>query len=393
VALILLVAGVALSPFWAPEVTPLLPWGERPATSAAEIAALATRVAALEKRPVAPVVDTDAFKSMISGLGRRVDELETTLNTRLADVEKRPLPPKVDVEGIMSAQAALTRRVDQLESARASDPQATAVAGVQAGMSRVEQRISTIEAQSSARAESGAADIQKLQQETARLAQITADLANRMPALERQVQSQSGAERTDAALSLLLLQMREAVEQGRPFPAEYGAFKSLSRDTELASAAEPLAEPARNGVASRAVLSKRLAELAGPVATAAEPAGEADWGTQALARLRSLVTIRRIEGAAQTGPEAAVSAAQTALARGDLAGAVALLEPLSGANADAARPWLRMARERLSAERALDRLQELLTVRLGGTPLAPAAAPAGAPANTPAEPAKARSPS
>jgi hypothetical protein len=99
------------------------------------------------------------------------------------------------------------------------------------------------------------------------------------------------------------------------------------------------------------------------------------------------VTIRRIEGPSQTGSEAAVNAAQTALARGDLAGAVAALDPLTGANAEAARPWMRMARERLAAEAALDHLQELLTTRLGS---APAAAPASSP-DQPSEKARTRS--
>jgi hypothetical protein len=191
-------------------------------------------------------------------------------------------------------------------------------------------------------------------------------------------------------LALLLGQMREAVEQARPFPAEFNAFVSLARNPDLASAAEPLAEPARNGVASRAVLAKKLAELAGRMAVASEPAGDSDWGAQTLARLRSLVTIRRIEGPSQTGSEAAVSAAQTALARGDLAGAVAALDPLAGANAEAAGPWMRMARERLAAEAALDHLQELLTARLGSAPAAPAAAPANSP-DQPSEKARTRS--
>src|SRR5207237_1778202 len=114
-------------------------------------------------------------------------------------------------------------------------------------------------------------------------------------------------------VSLVRVVMRESIEQSRPSPAEFNSFVSLARNSELASAAEPRAEPARNGVASRAVLVKRLAELAGRMAVASEPAGESDWGGQTLARLRGLVTIRRIDGPSQTGSEAAVSAAQAAL--------------------------------------------------------------------------------
>jgi hypothetical protein len=388
VLLALVVAGVALSPFWAADVASLLPWGERPASAADDYAALAARVAAIEKRPAPPSVDLDAVKSAIGATGRRVDQLESTLNARLAEIEKRPASPNVDVEAIKSTETALAQRVDQLEAAGGANRQSEAAVGaVQAGVQQLEQRLGTLEAQSSSRAANEGAELQKVQQGLAQLGKLTADIENRVPALERQMQSQSGKERTDAALALLLVQMREAVEQSRPFSTEYNAFKSLDRDPEVAAAAEPLAEAARNGVASRAVLGKRLTDLAGEIATVPEAPTASDWGAEALARLRRLVTIRRIDGKSQTGPEAAVGNAQTALARGDLEGAVAALEALSGANADAARPWLRMARQRLAVEKALDHLQEMLAVRLGSTP---AAAPAGAPA----EPAaKARAPS
>jgi hypothetical protein len=309
----------------------------------------------------------------------------------VAAVEQRPVPPSVDAEAIKSAQSALTRRVDQLETAQGADRQIeAAVSAAKVGLQQLEKRLGAIEAEFSSRVASEGAELQKMQQELSRLDRVSADLTTRLPALERQLQSQTGADRAEAALALVLLQMREAVEQARPFPAEYSTFKALAGDRDLSAASEPLAEAARNGVASRAVLGKRLAELAGQVATATEPPAGSDWGAQALARLRALVTIRRIEGASQTGPEAAVSAAQTELARGDLPGAVAALDRLTGGNAETARPWLRLARERLAVETALDRLQELLGARLGSTPAAPAAVPAGAPA----EPsAKERTPS
>jgi len=180
--------------------------------------------------------------------------------------------------------------------------------------------------------------------------------------------------------------MREAIEQARPSPTEFDAFIKLASGSDLAAAAEPLAEPARKGVASRAVLVKGLAGLADRMAVASEPAVKSDWREQTLARLRGLVTIRRIDGSSHTGFEGAVSTAQAALGRGDLAGAVAALGSLTGADAEAARPWLLMARERLAAEAALDHVQELLTQRLGSPP-----APSdGAPAKVPDEPEKAR---
>jgi hypothetical protein len=361
--LILILAGAALSPFWAPQIEPLLPWGE----NRDDYAALAARVAAVEARPAVPTMGIDAVQSALSALTRRVDQLDS----RLAAIEKRPAPPIPDTDAINSAVGALGRRVDQLEAAGKPD-----LGPIRAGLQQLEQRLAAIETQSASRIASDTA--------------ASKDLADRVAALERGAQSQNTAElRSDGMLALLLGQMREAIEQARPFTTEFDAFIRLARGSDLAAAAQPLAEPARNGVASRAVLVKGLAELAGRMAVASEPSVKSDWREQTLARLRGLVTIRRIDNSSHTGSDGAVSTAQTALARGDLAGAVAALEPLTVADAEAARPWLLMARERLAAEVALDHVQELLTERLGSPPADPGAAPA----KGPDEPQKARTPS
>ncbi len=97
--LILILAGVALSPFWAPHIEPLFPWGE----NRDEYAALAARVAAVEARPVAPSKGIDAVQSTVSELARRVDQLDS----RLAAMEKRPALPGVDTDAINSAVSAL----------------------------------------------------------------------------------------------------------------------------------------------------------------------------------------------------------------------------------------------------------------------------------------------
>jgi hypothetical protein len=383
--LIVVLAGVALSPFWAPELAPLLPWAVSPDISNEQYSALAGRVAAIEQRPAAPNVNLDAIKSALNGLEQRVKQLETAINGRIAVSAS-------DIDALKSQLGGLAQRVDRLEAAGGGDRQLeTAITAAKTTLQQLDERVAEIEAQSAARKASDAADLPKIQQELARLGTMTGDLAGRVGTLEHDQQSQKTSEpRTDAILALLLAQMREAVEQARPFAAEYNAFTTLAHDQDLAAAARPLAEAARNGVASRAVLTQRLRELAGRVATASEPAAEPDLGQQVLAHLRGLVTIRRIDGSSQTGPEAAVSTAQSALARGDLAGAVTALEPLTGANAEAARPWLQMARGRLAVETALDHLQELVTVRLGSAPPAHPASPPSAPEEPPE---KARTPS
>jgi len=134
---------------------------------------------------------------------------------------------------------------------------------------------------------------------------------------------------------------------------------------EIGEAAAPLADAAKTGVASRAVLGKRLHEVAAEITNAEPPPAEPDWGSEALARLRGLVTIRRIGGTGQSGPEAAVSIAEANLAAGDLAGAIAALDKLDGAAAKSAGPWLQLARQRLAVDNVLRHIEGLLAARLG----------------------------
>jgi hypothetical protein len=335
----LIIAAIMTSPFWAPALAPLLPWGAGlPAGPIPDYAALAARLEAIERRPAAPATEVSA---------------------------------------IGSAQSALARRVDQLEAMRNGDRQSeTAVASLKGGLDRLQQQLGVVEAQAASREAGEAAEMRKVQQELTRLTTIAADLGDRLAAQEQRLRVEK-TQPTDAILLVALLRIREAVEQARPFAAELSAFAALAHDRpDLLAATAPLAEVARDGVVGRLTLAKRLAELAGHIANATALPPEANWESQVLARLRSLVTIRRIEGAPQSEPEAVVRAAEGALGRGDLGDAVAQLDRLAGANAEAAGPWLRMARPRVAVEAALTNLQELLVIGLGHAPEVPGRAPA-----------------
>jgi hypothetical protein len=339
-------------------------------------------VAAVEARPAVPSTGIDAVQSAVSALTRRVDQLDS----RLAAIEKRPAPSSVDTDAINSTLGVLARRADQLEAAGKPD-----LGPIRAGMQQLEQRLAATETQSASQMARDTAATKDVQQELSHIGKMEADLTDRVAALEREAQAQDSTQlRADGMLALLLGQMREAIEQSRPFPTEFDAFIRLAQGSDLAAAAEPLAEPARNGVASRAVLVKGLADLADRMAATSEPADKSDWREQTLARLRGLVTIRRIDGSSHTGSEGgadgAFDNARAALAHGDLASAVTALDALTGGDAEAARAWLLLARERLAAEKALDHVQKLLTERLSSLPAAPGAAPA----KVPNEPQKAR---
>ena len=267
---------------------------------------------------------------------------------------------------------ALAERIAQLEAARREDQQKTsqAVASMQrtaadtaATLQQLDRRIAALESRPAASAD----DMGEVRQQLQKLAAAGGELNRRIAVLEKAEQAQSAAaDPIDTALLLAVLRIREAIEVARPFAAEYEAVAALARSRpDIAAAAAPLAEPAKSGVASRAVLVQRLHALAGTIATAEAQPADDDWGERAWARLRGLVTIRRIDAAGQSAPEAALSAAERSLAAGDLAGAVAALDPLTGPVAETARSWLQMARQRLAVETALHQVEGLLVARLG----------------------------
>jgi hypothetical protein len=261
------------------------------------------------------------------------------------------------------------------EKPAASDPAVVALrteaSRITATLEHLSQRVAALETRS-------APDVPGLQHRIAALeAKPPPDLSpiqqqlgaldQKLAALGKQVAEQPAVDPTGAALALVLLQIRDAVETGRPFDAEYQALLALTRDhPEIAANVAPLAAPAQSGVASRAVLTERLRELAPQIATA-RPPPKSTWKSQIVARLRSLVTIRRIDGDEQKPAEKAVTTAQRALAVGDLAAAVAALDALSGPGKTAAEPWLQMAKARLSVEIALRQTQAALAAALGST--------------------------
>ena len=69
---VLIIAAIALSPFWAPQVEQLFPWGGKPPATEQDYATLAARLTEIEKRPALSSFDVDAIKSAESALSRRV---------------------------------------------------------------------------------------------------------------------------------------------------------------------------------------------------------------------------------------------------------------------------------------------------------------------------------
>lgn len=312
-ALVLVVALVATAPFWAP----FLPWSQ-PANRHGE------------------------------------QELAARLDKLAAAQDETQLQVKQAADAANAA------------AQRGQETQAAAEAALQ----RLDRRVGTLEQRPAVSAD----DIAGLGKQLSNLVSAQSALGSRLDAVEKTLRGAAAQNTTEAALPLALLQIREAVAAGRPFAAEFETLEKLAHDRpDVAQAAAPLADPAKSGVATDAVLAEGLRGLNTAVASSTPAAKPKNWRQQMLGELAGLVTIRRVgeNGAPAGGPQAAVHAAEASLAAGSLADAVAAIEKLDGPAAETAAPWLQMAKRRLAVDVALRQLETLLTARLGE----PAAAP------------------
>src|SRR5262249_26242637 len=140
--------------------------------------------------------------------------------------------------------AALDQRIDRLEAAATG------------GRQQLEKRVTALEAKP---APPLPPDLGELRQQIARVGQ-------RLDGIDQALRAQPTVDATDVALALALMQIRDAVELGRPFAASYDGFAALARTRpDIAAAAATLAAPAQSGVATRAVLARRLREMAGAI--------------------------------------------------------------------------------------------------------------------------------
>jgi uroporphyrinogen-III synthase len=336
IALVLVLAAVAAAPF----IAPALPWGPKPgsAISPEEIRALSERVAALDERAAALERrgETPTVSPEIEGRLARLEE-------QLGRLEQRPaasVPPEL-VERVQRLEAAsaevsippdLVRRIEALEQRPQASPE---------GVSAAQQE-----------AHRAAGEVQALQQ--------------RLAALEAEVRQQASADRTDQALLLAVTRLRQSAATSRSFAAELGAALALAQERpELAAELRKLEAAAEKGVPTVAMLRQEFDAVAAEIVRADDAPAPEGWADEILAKVRGLVTIRRVgKATVESGTEAAVANAEEALAEGDLGAAVAALETLEGEAAKAAEPWLAEARRRLGVEAALGAAEQRLVARL-----------------------------
>ena len=279
-------------------------------------------------------------------------------NDQLAQLDQRQSDLMQQQGDLLKRQAALDQRLGRVEE------QLRAGAAAPSATKELDERVAALEQRPRV---ADTARIAQLQDEIRRLAQGQEQSGERIAKLETRRDAGAG-ERSDQALLLALGQLRGQLQGSRPFAAELGAVDALSRNhPEAHEVLQPLMASANAGIPSMALLTQRFTQDTAPaLVRAAAPQGDG-WGQKIMGRLRSLVVIRRVgsDGSTASDPvDAAVAQAEAALAGGDLAGAVKSVESLPESAQAPAKSWLADARRRLAAEQALARLTDDLTARL-----------------------------
>lgn len=342
-----------------------------PGLVAGVVLAAAVAVATVYTQPYwAPLLQGTA-ESQGGGADAAVAELQARLDALEQSMPADPSQPL----------SAMSERVSTLEAAVSQgagrDPETdAALESLSAELARLTDRIAGLEEDfETLRSRAGAPSeelVNRLSSEAERLDSILArqsELAARLAAAEADldaVQDDRAAAPGGRETLLLLatLQLRDALQGSGPYADPLAMLQNLAaEDAALTPIIEPLERRATTGVPSLAELRARFPDVARRIA-AIESAKEGEgWSAGVLRRLSEAVNLRPVglvEGAA---PTAVAARAEVKLNEGDLAGAVAELDALDGAAAEAAASWRADAEARLAARRAVSELGALVSRR------------------------------
>jgi uroporphyrinogen-III synthase len=275
---------------------------------------------------------------------RRLSQLEHAiddLNPRLVAVEREQIRSNSSADAAGMAQS-LVQRVAALEAqahAPLADPRIGALAERADRLSSDVARL--------------IADVQALRGAIPPEGTILR-LAERTEAAEKAVRVIAQQHASAEALLLVVGQLRAAVDRGDPYAVELQAVRRITGRDDLPQI-NALAASAAEGVVRKEILIGRFPAIAKDAVEAEMlPPDDGLW-QHALHKLASLIEIRRIDGQG-TGTTAIVARAENWIKAGDVTKAAQELEALSGRPSEVAAPWLKAAKTRDAADRALSEL-------------------------------------
>ena len=319
------------------------------------------------------------LQSEVANLGKRLAAAEPAgdLNRRIAvleaDIARFPVGVAITGGSSNGDLAELSQDVARLKAASSQTEQLAKRMGelqlAAGGRELLSQSIQDI--QSSTAATQG--EVERLngmiKSMTGRLDQVDAVLSQRRQQALR-------AE----ALILAVGQLRAALRQSKPFTGEVRALRALAGDDpQIAALMDKVAPVADSGVPTPDDLRTDLDHLAPEIVRSAVVGDGSSWWRQALYRVESVVTIRRVGTQVAGDKVDAIVARAGAKADGDdLAGALAELQGLTGLTADAAAPWIRDTGQRLLVDGVETDLTRLSIDRVAADRAQATVAPAAA---------------
>jgi hypothetical protein len=301
------VAGFGLSHFNA--------FGTAGQGNSAELAALASRLSALEAAPKADPGDLSELEGTLSAL-----------QTRIAALEEAPAPQPPD----LSALETLDQRLAAIEAMPTSGDDASAAA-LAAKLAELERRLAALP--------QGGVDTAEVDEALTRLKAAEAEANARAAAAAK---AAAAAEREVA-----LDRLRAAAATSAPFEAELQALG----DADLTAALAPHAA----GVSALADLQAAFPDLARQaldVARAAE--GDKGWGARVVDFLAAQTGARPLTPREGTTPDAILSRADFAVTEGRLADALAEIAALPPEVQAVFADWTAGATARLAIVTALE---------------------------------------
>jgi hypothetical protein len=161
-----------------------------------------------------------------------------------------------------------------------------------------------------------------------------------------------------AALAVAAGQLETAVDSGNPYDGAFNSLKALAAgDTVIEQTLAALEKSTRTGIPTVADLSRHFEEIAPSLMVPATDSAGGGWVETLRAKARSLVNMRPVGDAGDSSP---VTRAERALAKNDLAAAVAALDGVPGL----AVGWQEQAQSRLDADAALAAVRARIVERL-----------------------------
>ena len=304
------------------------------------IAALEARIAAVE--PGSNVV-------------RRLDVLES-------EVAQRPQQSAAPAAG--DAADRVTALEQQVAQLRAGSPAAD--------QGEVAKRLSDLQIAAGGR-ELLAQSIRDIQSSTAatqgeveRLGDQLKSVGQRLDQVDSVLSQRRQQALREEAVVLAVGQLRTALRDSKPFAKEIASVRAITADDhEIAGVLDQLQPLADSGVSTSDDLRTDFSRLAREIVRSAVVGDGSNWWRQALYRVESVISIRRIgESVPGDKADAIVARAEAKLEEDDLQSAIDTLRALSGLPSEVAAPWIHDAEQRVAADRAESELTRLAISRV-----------------------------